>query len=144
MTVIRYADDFVVLHPEIDIIEEAKLRLSEWLLPMGLELHPDKTTIRHTFLKHEARFEILRILPMIRNYPRVGKKVRDMLGTGLILDPTQTTSLGKEIRKVLGSARDVRTVVQRLQPMITGWSNFVLRLARAPILLWTGRSWLSL
>jgi RNA-directed DNA polymerase len=25
---------------------------------------------------------------------------------------------------VLGSARDVRTVVQRLQPMITGWSNY--------------------
>jgi RNA-directed DNA polymerase len=59
MTVVRYADDFVVLHPEINIIEEAKLRLSEWLLPMGLELHPDPSALYKTHLfetRREPRF----------------------------------------------------------------------------------------
>lgn len=70
MTVVRYADDFIVLHPELDIIIEAKSRISKWLEPMGLELHPDKTSIKHTFLKipkGSTGFKFLEFL--IRNYP---------------------------------------------------------------------------
>jgi RNA-directed DNA polymerase len=46
--VIRYADDFVVLHENRAVIEECQRLISEWLKPMGLELKPSKTRITHT------------------------------------------------------------------------------------------------
>jgi len=48
LTVVRYADDFVVLHPDLEIIQLCKEALQVWLAEMGLELHPDKTRITHT------------------------------------------------------------------------------------------------
>ncbi|MHC5826312.1 MAG: reverse transcriptase/maturase family protein, partial [Nostoc sp.] len=52
--VIRYADDFVVLHNDIEIIKECKESISEWLTQMGLELKPSKTKISHTLNEFEG------------------------------------------------------------------------------------------
>jgi RNA-directed DNA polymerase len=46
MTVVRYADDFVVIRR--DIVEKAKIIISDWLAEMGLELKPSKTKVSHT------------------------------------------------------------------------------------------------
>src|SRR4051794_39209181 len=45
---IRYADDFVVLHEKEDVVREAQAVIAEWLRTMGLELKPSKTRIGHT------------------------------------------------------------------------------------------------
>lgn len=37
-TVVRYADDLVVLHRDLTVIEEIKQLAPEWLIDMGLEL----------------------------------------------------------------------------------------------------------
>lgn len=127
MTIVRYADDFVVLHPDLEVIKEAKSRLSDWLKPMGLELHPDKTFIRHTFLKYESKpgFKFLGF--WIRNYSvqrrEEGKRLSGYR-TYVRPHPDNISRVLASIRKVLVSARDVRAVVQRLQPIITGWSNY--------------------
>lgn len=42
---IRYADHFVVLHKTEEVTKQAHTLPGEWLRPMGLELHPDKTRI---------------------------------------------------------------------------------------------------
>src|SRR5947209_9582993 len=47
-TVIRYADDFVVLDEDITITEHAKELITAWLAHMVLELKPSKTHITHT------------------------------------------------------------------------------------------------
>jgi len=52
--VIRYADDFVVLHDDIEVIKECKEAISEWLTQMGLELKPSKTKISHTLNEYEG------------------------------------------------------------------------------------------
>ena len=52
--VIRYADDLVVLHPDLKVIEAAKQTVSQWLDSMGLELKPSKTQITHTLNHHEG------------------------------------------------------------------------------------------
>jgi len=38
--VVRYADDFVVLHHDLVVIEEAQRLASAWLGGMGLEMKP--------------------------------------------------------------------------------------------------------
>jgi RNA-directed DNA polymerase len=42
---VRYADDFVVLHPTLEGVEKARKRVEEWLAPIGLTLNPTKTSI---------------------------------------------------------------------------------------------------
>jgi RNA-directed DNA polymerase len=44
-TLVRYADDFVVLAPTRARVIEAKARIEAILEPLGLHLHPDKTRI---------------------------------------------------------------------------------------------------
>ena len=72
VTVIRYADDFVVLCDDLDVLLEAKARAEEWLAEMGLRLKAEKTHVTHTLNEHEGRvgFDFLGF--NVRQYP-VGK-----------------------------------------------------------------------
>ena len=53
--VIRYADDLVVLHLDLAVIQAAKKTVSAWLAKMDLELKPSKTHVTHTLNHHEGR-----------------------------------------------------------------------------------------
>jgi len=44
---VRYADDFVILCPTRERAEQARERAEAVLAPLGLQLHPDKTTLVH-------------------------------------------------------------------------------------------------
>ncbi|MCB8953605.1 MAG: hypothetical protein H6650_16495 [Ardenticatenales bacterium] len=46
--VIRYADDFVILHEDLDTLNRLRERAEAWLAPMGLHLKPGKTSVTHT------------------------------------------------------------------------------------------------
>ena len=46
--VVRYADDFVILHPEKEELEKATQKITQWLSHMGLVLSPKKTRVTHT------------------------------------------------------------------------------------------------
>ncbi len=48
LSVIFYADDFIVLHESEEIILKAKDLIEKWLKTVGLELKPSKTKISHT------------------------------------------------------------------------------------------------
>ena len=47
-TLIRHADDLVVLHPDPEVIKQTKPILDQWLAEMGLELKASKTRFTHT------------------------------------------------------------------------------------------------
>jgi len=51
--VIRYADDFVILHEDRGVIETAQQVTADWLTGLGLELKPSKTRITHTLTRTE-------------------------------------------------------------------------------------------
>jgi RNA-directed DNA polymerase len=69
---IRYADDLVVLHKDLPVIEQAKETVSAWLAGMGLELKPSKTCITHTFHQHDGKIGFDFLGFHVRQYP-VGK-----------------------------------------------------------------------
>lgn len=48
VSVITYADDFVVLHESEELVMKAKVLIEKWLKPVGLELKSSKTRIVHT------------------------------------------------------------------------------------------------
>ncbi|BDI18559.1 group II intron reverse transcriptase/maturase [Nostoc cf. commune SO-36] len=49
LNLVRYADDFVVLHKDKAVIQRCREIISEWLESIGLELKPEKTRLTHTF-----------------------------------------------------------------------------------------------
>lgn len=50
---IRYDDKFVIMHPNIEVVQSSKLVISEFLRRIGLRLSATKTKIAHTFKKYE-------------------------------------------------------------------------------------------
>jgi RNA-directed DNA polymerase len=54
LNLIRYADDFVILHKDIKVVLQAKTIIQEWLSQVGLELKPEKTHIAHTLKEYEG------------------------------------------------------------------------------------------
>jgi RNA-directed DNA polymerase len=48
LTYVRYADDFIIMYPDKDVLEDLKKVVQEFLDPIGLKLHPTKTRMVHT------------------------------------------------------------------------------------------------
>ncbi|MDT9185901.1 MAG: reverse transcriptase domain-containing protein [Limnospira sp. PMC 289.06] len=149
-TSIRYADDFVVISPSLEIIEQCKIVISEWLKPVGLEIKPEKTRICHTFKPieydgktEEPGFNFLGF--KIRQYP-VGKYKSGKLGGrikgGFLFNKTPHKMLGfktniKPSNKAIkyhtevikGVIKQLKTapqsaLISKLNPIIRGWSNY--------------------
>jgi len=53
--VVRYADDFVVLHEDLGVIEQTRQLAAQWLASGGLELKPEQTRISHTLIPVRGR-----------------------------------------------------------------------------------------
>ena len=53
--VIRYADDFVILRPNLDVLKHLQAVTAEWPADIGLELHPEKTHITHTLTPYNGQ-----------------------------------------------------------------------------------------
>ena len=133
---IRYADDFVLMHKDKNVILDGKKVIEKWLSEVGLELKPSKTRIAHTFLPEEsedgkAGFDFLGF--HIRTF-KVGYHSSIRLCTGkrpgirTLITPTKeaykkhqeklkTTIKNKKIE---GQAE----LIGKLNPIIRGWMNY--------------------
>lgn len=125
---VRYADDFVVLHPDKEIVESAKTLIEEFLKTMSLEIHEGKTRITHTYLSVDNQKPGFKFLGFwIRNYP-VGKTKRGKRGaeykTFIRPHPQNISDVLRKVKEVLRQNRNVIMVVERLNPIIRGWANY--------------------
>jgi RNA-directed DNA polymerase len=112
---IRYADDFVICHPDREVILQGQRLIQEWLRPMGLELKPSKTRLCHTLHAQEdpVGFDFLGCT--VRQFP-VGKY---RTGTN-----SRGTPLGFKTN-IKPSQRKVQLHLRRLADLIRhGWSNY--------------------
>jgi RNA-directed DNA polymerase len=131
--VVRYADDFVILHEERAVIEQSREIVSEWLKEMGLELKESKTRITHTLetTEGEAGFEFLGF--RIRQYP-AGKYTSDRNGhkqpVGCVtrIEPGSKAvkrhgeKLSETVKRYRG--KKAAKLIEALNPQIAGWSNY--------------------
>ena len=53
--VIRFADDVVILHHDLDTLHQIKEQAETWLGQIGLQLNPTKTRITHTLNEDEGQ-----------------------------------------------------------------------------------------
>ncbi len=52
---VRYADDFLILHTDLKELQQAVRRVKHWLATMGLHLHAHKTRITHTLTPYQGQ-----------------------------------------------------------------------------------------
>lgn len=131
---IRFADDFVILHEDITVVQRCREIISEWLKDMGLELKPSKTRLAHTLSnveKEKPGFDFLGFT--IRQFPtgkhHSGKNTQgENLGFKTIITPSQKSikvhydHLAKEIDA--HKAAPQAALIKRLNPIIRGWANY--------------------
>ena len=131
--IIRYADDFVVLHKDIEIVKQCKSLIETWLKDIGLELKPEKTRISHSLEEYEGNtgFDFLGF--HIQHY-HAGKyksgrtSKRKPLGHKLLIKPSKQ-SIKRHLTKiedVIEKHRASKTekVISMLNPITKGWCNY--------------------
>ena len=130
---VRYADDFVILHNDLEIIKGCQRIVNNWLNSIGLELNKDKTKITHTLNEYEGNrgFDFLGF--EIKQYRvsrhQSGRNTKGkILGFKTIIKPSKD-SINNHIKQIGDTIKghkssSQRALIQRLNPIIKGWSNY--------------------
>lgn len=136
LSFIRYADDFVVMHYDKEVILECRKAIQAWLNDIGLELSEEKTRITHTLvLSEKEKIEFGVTYPgfnflgfTIRQFKSKygGGKIKGGFKTLIVPSKEKCEShqrkLGLEIRKNRNVSQEV--LIKKLNPIISGWSRY--------------------
>lgn len=126
LTVVRYADDFVILHKDKAVVQRCMQITAEWLSGIGLELKPEKTRLSHTLVEEGGNIGFDFLGFNVRQF-EVGEYASKQ-GFKTIITPSKEklkvhlSKVGDLIDKHKGSSRDA--LIATLNPVIRGWSNY--------------------
>lgn len=115
LAIIRYADDFVIIHKDKSIIEEAKEEVAKWLLDgPRLEISQAKTSIVNS--NEGFNFLGFSIITVTRGKPRVKIYPSRMSQATLLL----------KVRNIIQNNRSASAynLILTLRPIIIGWANY--------------------
>ena len=135
LTYIRYADDFVLLHADRQVIVDCREKIIlPWLTKMGLVLKLSKTRLAHSLYvdceEKKAGFNFLGFT--IRHFPSVSGSSKntkgEQLGYRLLISPSKEKCNihQKRISEILRKHRNSppEALIKDLTLTITGWTNY--------------------
>ena len=115
LTIVRYADDFVVIHSSLEILNLCVKETRQWLSNAGLELSEEKSSVKDvrqsfTFLgfqicqlMNQGRYKV-KITPSRRNQERFREKVHNIIHNKRAVSSYELISI--------------------LRPIVIGWANY--------------------
>ncbi|MDJ0536279.1 MAG: group II intron reverse transcriptase/maturase [Xenococcaceae cyanobacterium MO_207.B15] len=133
-SLIRYADDFVIFHENLEVLKQCQKIICEWLTQFDLELKPSKTRVVHTLNElndNKPGFDFLGY--NIRQY-KVGKHQSgkntngELLGFKTIIKPSDDSvkkhynTLSETIKRF--NAAPQTALIKELNSIIRGWCNY--------------------
>lgn len=128
LTVVRYADDIVILHPLIGIIILVKEQVIQWLNRIHLNMKGENTKICHTLESYEGvppGFDFLGF--RIQQHP-VGKYTsgKKEFKFKTIIKPSNKNVKNHlaDTREVLKRVKSTSKVIEKINPKIVGWSQY--------------------
>jgi RNA-directed DNA polymerase len=131
---IRYADDFVILHEDITVVQGCQTLIADWLKDMGLELKPSKTRMAHTLNRWKNEKPGFNFLGFNIRQFSVGKyhsgknSQGELLGFKTIITPSKEKVKVHydKIAEVISNHKAAPQVamIKHLNPIIRGWSNY--------------------
>jgi RNA-directed DNA polymerase len=122
-TLIRYADDFVVLCRTREKAEEAMTRLKEILGLLQLTLHPEKTRIVELGLGKEGFVFLGCYLRIVRSHFR-GQTYLFRWPSPKSMNRIRTRIRELTDRRRWAGLRDIREVIRELNPVLRGWGRY--------------------
>ena len=125
LSLIRYEDDFVILHEDIKVVLQAKTVIQEWFNQVGLELRSQKTKIAHTLEEYEGNKPGFDFLGFTIRQCQIKSTE---LGFKTLIKPS-SKSIKTHYRKLADICNDNKTVpakalIAKLNPVIIGWANY--------------------
>ncbi len=123
---IRYADDLVAIHKDLEVVQASQQFLSEWLSHMGLTLKLSKTRITHTLVPFEGQVGFDFLGYEVRQY--LMGKTHSKQGFKTLIKPSKEAQLkhSRRIRDIVKAhkAAPQAALIDRLNPVIRGWANY--------------------
>jgi len=130
---VRYADDFVILHADLKELQQAIRRVKRWLATMGLQLNAHKTRLTHTLTPHQGLvgFDFLGF--NIRQepgeqYPTGKREQKHAPGGKTIISPSKE-AIKRHLAAIEQRLQQLQTapqaqVIEELNPLIVGWASY--------------------
>jgi group II intron reverse transcriptase/maturase len=126
-SLVRYADDFVVICRSKRACEQAEARIREILVRLGLELHPEKTR-RVVLYDGQEGFDFLGC----HLHKRMSGKLWEQQGQRLYFlqrwpSARSMERIREKVRRLTPRGRchaDLREVIADLNPVLRGWGNY--------------------
>ena len=115
---VRYADDFVIIHDNLEILKECIHETRIWLKGFGLEISEEKSAVKDS--REGFLFLGFQCIMIRRTYANKGYKV--------LIHPSKQ-SIKKLLDKVKvtisrNKAASSYDLIQKLRPVIIGWANY--------------------
>lgn len=134
LSVIRYADDFIIMHQSKDVVLKCKRLLANWLKPIGLQFKAEKTRLTHTLddsLSEDGKagFDFLGF--HIKQYYSTRESMfrnKKPLGFKTLIVPSKKScqkhqsGLKEIVRNNISNSQ--LALIADLNPVISGWSNY--------------------
>ena len=154
---VRYADNFLVLHSDLNELQQGVKRVEPWLARMGFHLHPDKTRISHTLIPYQGAvgFDFLgfalhqeaddmkfrwhqRSGASRASHPLPSSAQMSPLKVKTIISPSQEASkrhqaaIDQRLQRVQNATQ--AQVIAELNPLIIGWATYYTGIVSAEIM----------
>ena len=125
ISIVFYADDFVVVHESKEIILKAKEYIERWLEKVGLKLNPTKTRVIHTLQSTDGNesgfnflgFSIRQYLTKTRN-----KGYKTHIKPNRESQKRHKQAIDERLNQMIACTQE--KVIKVLNPVIMGWSNY--------------------
>lgn len=117
LTVVRYADDFVLIHRNKEILELCIKETKQWLSGIGLEISEEKSELR------DARNGFLFLGFQII---LIHKKATNKYKVKIVPSKASRKRFLARIRDIISKNKSVSsyTLISMLRPVIIGWGNY--------------------
>jgi len=135
--VVRYADDFVILHPHLEVLERVVKEVKKWLFPLGLKISKYKSSIRHTLDKHKGNNAGFTFLGFYFSHKKCGIGQTTWVANQHKRVPLRYYLSQKpdrdRVQKHIDNVRDIvkrmekrpqEELIATLNPIIRGWTNY--------------------
>ena len=132
--IIRFADDFVILHEDITVVQRCHNIMVEWLKDIGLEMKPEKTRITHVLDNYEKEspgFDFLGFTIRqfhVGNYQSGKTATGESLGFKTVITPSKKSLKvhQQEVARITDTHRGTSqtALIDHLNPIIRGWANY--------------------
>jgi RNA-directed DNA polymerase len=127
---VRYADDFVILHTDLNELKRAIKHVRQWLATLGLRLNAQKTHITHTLTPYQGRV----------GFDFLGFNIRQerLSRVKTIVTPSQEANK-RHLATIEQRLKQLQTVPQaqviaELNPLILGWGNYYAGIVEGSIM----------